>query len=47
MTEIEAHYAKSINTCSTEYGAKEKAFLEEKIAGAIPFIGPESSGKNN
>ena len=35
------------NTCSKEDGAKEKKVFEEKFTGAIPFVGPETSGKNN
>ena len=32
------------NTCRTE---EKKPFLKKKLTGAMPFMGPESSGKSN
>ena len=35
------------NTCNTEDEAKEETFFGKKITGAMPFVGPGFSGKNN
>ena len=44
ITQMEAHQAKSIQILP---GQRKKSFFEENFTGAMPFVEPESSGKNN
>ena len=45
---MEADQAKSIQILAVRRSEqKKKLFLKKKFAGAMPFVGPEPSGKNN
>ena len=48
MIQMKADQTKSIQILAVRRTEqKKKLSLKKKFAGAMPFVGPESSGKNN